>query len=97
MGRQTGSTTLLATVSPAYGGKKENLLANGAVTVCQVTELQAVRLRELCQVLSHIYSYLQTREGGEKAVFKTNQDCTASMSYRGEANLNASGFIFCFS
>lgn len=67
-GRQTVST-LCSLYSQLMG--KKNLLTNGTVTVCQMTELQTVMLWELCQVLSHIYVYLQMREGGEKkkAVF----------------------------
>lgn len=62
-GRQTVST-LCSLYSQLMG--KKNLLTNGTVTVCQMTELQTVMLWELCQVLSHIYVYLQMREGGEK-------------------------------
>lgn len=70
-GRQTVFT--LCSLSSQLMGKK-NLLTNGTVTVCQTTELQTVMLWELCQALSHIYVYLQMREGGEKkkAVFFYN-------------------------
>lgn len=63
-GRQTVST--LCSLYSQLMGKKKNLLTNGTVTVCQMTELQTVMLWELCQVLSHIYVYLQRRDGGEK-------------------------------
>lgn len=63
-GRQTVST--LCSLYSQLMVKKKNLLTNGTVTVCQMTELQTVMLWELCQVLSHIYVYLQRRDGGEK-------------------------------